>query len=176
MKIQIQSGSHNITPNNGVQAIGAKARLSLTPDVVREKMNELEENRVTLPRGIHSAVLTLSAIAIMLACIILLTVAVIIPVNQFVPGVGEIDAPDAVVILELAFILLVAAGITGLFLRWVRKQTGSARQRLQVLGVLVLLIALEFGIFTFFGMIIHGACKDRTTRGSRVPSTRCRVP
>ena len=139
-------------------------------------MNELEQNRVPLPRGMRPAVLALWVIAIMLACIILLTAAVVIPVNQFVPGVGEIDTSDAVVILELMFILLGSVGITGLSLRWLRKQIGSARQHLKVMGVLVVLIALELGIFTFWGMTIHGACRDRTTSGSRVPATRCRVP
>ena len=101
------------------------------------------------------AVLTLSAVAIALGCIPLLLVCVIIPINRFVPGVGEIDTPDAVPILELGFLILASAGLAGLFLRWLRKQTGTARQHRQVLGVLVALIALEISIFTGFGVIVH---------------------
>ena len=116
-------------------------------------MNELEETQMTFPRGMRPAVLTLSAIAIMLACIFLLTVAVLIPVNHFVPGVDEIAALDTVFLLELTFLVLGSAGITGLFLRWARKQTGTVRQHFQVLLVSVALITLEIGIFTFLGMI-----------------------
>jgi hypothetical protein len=131
-------------------------------------MNENDRSQASLPRWMRSAVLTLSAIAIILASVFVLSISVIIPINLFVPGVGEVDAPEAVFILELVFLVLCSTGITGLFLRWVRKQTGTVRQHLQVLTILVVLIAVEIGIFTFFGMITHGACTNRTTSQSKL--------
>jgi len=132
------------------------------PHVVREKVKEYELALAGVLRWMHPAVLVLSTVGIMFACIFLLTLFVIIPVNRFVPGVGAIDAPDAVVFLELVFLFLASTGITGLFLRWIGRQTGTIRQHVQVLAVLLALITLEIGLFTCFGVFVHDAIKDLT--------------
>jgi len=106
----------------------------------------------------------------MFACIIFLTALIIVPVNRFIPAVGAIDAPDFVLFLELGFLLLASAGVTGLFLRWIGRQTGTLRQYVLLLFVLLALIALEVGIFTFVGAFMHAAIKDHTSSTSALSS------